>query len=159
MTVAVPPTTWITQASPSTRQTSLVGSVAENALNHVTGFALASSSQRTMALSHYWEELGLAASDLVLFKAAVAAAPVIVPWDATSDLGGEDVFSLPARQTANSSFPPAVGCLPGLTSRQVAAINSVEVTAFGLESVSSSAALDAVCLVSFLHLFFAPHGD
>ena len=40
---------------------------------------------------------------------------------------------------------------PVSSAGQAAAINSVEVTAFGLEAVSSSAVLDTVCLVSSLH--------
>lgn len=148
MSISVPSSAnWTKLASPTSAQAQLVDPDSLQALTRMTKFAVAASAQRTTALAHLWQELNLSSVDLDLFRAAIKSAAVMIPLDSTSSIGGTGIFNLGNQQTPATSFPPAVGCYPGLSASEVVDINNVEVTSFGLAPVNSSDVFDSSCLV------------
>ncbi|KAJ7597137.1 hypothetical protein C8J56DRAFT_851127 [Mycena floridula] len=123
---------FVNNGQPSDDQNSRVGSTAHNTLDRMYSFALASSTQREGALSTYWSSvLQQTASDLAGFLSRLAASPIILPFDATS----QTISNL---YGPSSPFPPPLSCHPGLTATQLQRINAVEVDVFGLQSVASA---------------------
>lgn len=150
MTVSVPSASWISLASPSADQIALVASstTAGDVLDNMTSSAVATSSQRSTALEHRWAELGLESANLARFRSAVQSAPIVIPFDATSNVvKGTSMMALAQAQTNSTSFPPAMGCRAGLSKLQVGEVNAVEVGAFGLAAVTTKQSLDRSCLV------------
>ncbi|GAA5892277.1 hypothetical protein JCM5296_003224 [Sporobolomyces johnsonii] len=141
--------TWESAASPSSEAQSVMGAAPEAlaALERITAYAVASSAQRSTALAHYWNDtLRLSAADLATFRSVVQSAEIVIPLDATETISGTSMMSLAAAQTNQSSFPPAIGCLPNLSDGDVQRVNNVEATVFGLADVTSSQALNGTCL-------------
>ncbi|GAA5864508.1 hypothetical protein JCM1840_000524 [Sporobolomyces johnsonii] len=141
--------TWESAASPSSEAQSVMGAAPEAlaALERITAYAVASSAQRSTALAHYWNDtLGLSAADLATFRSVVQSAEIVIPLDATETISGTSMMSLAAEQTNQSSFPPAIGCLPNLSDDDVQRVNDVEANVFGLADVTSSQALNGTCL-------------
>ncbi|GAA6035803.1 hypothetical protein JCM8097_005714 [Rhodosporidiobolus ruineniae] len=154
---------WEKTLSPSADAVDAVAGAgdAAQALDTVTNNAVTASKQRTLALQHYWNDtLGLSSSDLATFRSAVQGAEVVIPLDATASVGGAQLMDVASVATGNgSSFPPAVGCWPGLASAVVDKVNGVEESAFGLESVASGQAGNVTCtnrpiygILNLLHL-------
>ncbi|CAE6422056.1 unnamed protein product [Rhizoctonia solani] len=148
MTVSQPAMTWQGSGKPSADQVVLVDDNARKALDRVYTFAsgrvLASSSQRSSALSRYWTNtLQFSASQLSDFRNIASASPVLLPFDASSS-AVRALFS-----NVNQSFPPPAACFPGLSADELDAINSMETMVFGLDRISSAPlALDASCFPS-----------
>ncbi|KAH8924388.1 hypothetical protein BT69DRAFT_81625 [Atractiella rhizophila] len=90
------------------------------------------------------DTLGLDLSDLVTFVDNIQAADIVVPFDANSNFGDKTLLSL---SLGTGSFPPAISCYPGseLSQSQIDTINSLEASAFGLDSISSSNTGDTNC--------------
>jgi len=150
-TVNVLPLTFTTDGAPSSQQLSRVNSVAQGALDRMYSFASASSTQQQAALSRYWGSvLTLRPSDLSTFLTAFKSAPIYLPFDATSSPGGQaisDLLSSAINKTL--SFPPAIGCYPGLSSSQIQRISAVETQAFGLPALNSTpSTFDSTCFAS-----------
>ncbi|KAM0749197.1 hypothetical protein T439DRAFT_326940 [Meredithblackwellia eburnea MCA 4105] len=146
MSFSAPSVAWLSAAAPSADQLALVSTTSENALDRLTSSAVATSTLRTTALWHRWAEANLSMTDLATFRQAIQSAYVVVPFDAGASYGSVAAMTLANAQTANSSFPPSIGCLPSLTALEAQQVNSVEVNAFGLSAVNVSSALDRVCL-------------
>ena len=89
--------------------------------------------------------LQLPSNQLDVFLNALQGAPIVLPFDATS----EPVSSLMSSSTT-TSFPPPAACYPGLSGANRAAIDIVETTAFGLPSSTpiTSANFDVGCFAS-----------
>lgn len=150
--VSIPTTSYIVDSKAPTSQTSFVSNSASQSLDRIYGFSLAATLQRGLALQHLWAELELTSGDLPRFISAVKAAPLVIPFNAEAVIDGRDIMSIALEQNTNTSFPPGIGCLSGLSSAEVGAINSVEVTGFNLQPVSVSQNLDEACLVCLLSL-------
>ena len=89
---------------------------------------LASSTQHQKALANYWTAvLQQRPADLPVFVSALSASPILLPFDASQ----QTVASL-LTVPAPSSFPPPVGCYPGLDSAQRQRVDSIEGPVFGL---------------------------
>ncbi|KAB5592221.1 hypothetical protein CTheo_4318 [Ceratobasidium theobromae] len=166
MTVSQPAVTWVGAGRPSDAQVGLVGNDLRGALDRVYTFAsggfndlswlkwadflflflfylAASSAQRSTALARYWTNtLQLPAAKLSDFRTVASSSPVLLPFDADSSTI-TPLFSSP-----NQSFPPPLGCWPGLAEETVDTIDAVEVRAFGLSAVSSAKSLDSSCFSS-----------
>ncbi|GAA5935751.1 hypothetical protein JCM1841_004121 [Sporobolomyces salmonicolor] len=141
--------TWESALSPSSEAQSVMGAAPEAlaALERIAAYAVASSIQRSTALSHYWNDtLGLSAADLATFRSVVQSAEIVIPLDATETISGASMMSFAAEQTNQSSFPPAIGCLSNLTDEDVQRVNDVEANVFGLATVASSQTLNATCV-------------
>lgn len=105
----------------------------------------ASSTQRATAMASYWvSELQQDASRFNQFVSLIKSAPILLPFDATSSPGGQNVSSLLTNSTSDP-FPPPLACYPGLTTDQTDLLNSVETSVFGLGSASSSSTFDSSC--------------
>lgn len=143
MTVFLPSVSWISAASPVSSQIALVDPQSHAALDRMTGYASAASTQRSIALAHSWAELNLSSTSLESFKLALQNAPVVIPFDADNV-----TMASAGNQGGGGSFPPAISCEGGLGVGQVSFVNSVETNAFGLPSISATFSPDATCLVS-----------
>ncbi|GAA5942890.1 hypothetical protein JCM10213_005054, partial [Rhodosporidiobolus nylandii] len=119
---------------------------AQTALSNLTDNAVAASKQRTSALKHYWNDtLLLPAEQLDAFRAAVQSAEVVFPMDATaSSAGGTAMDVAQAAKDAGTTFPPALGCRPGLSESVVAKVNEVE-SLWGLSAVQVGGSANASC--------------
>lgn len=105
----------------------------------------ASSTQRATAMASYWvSELQQDASQFSQFVSLIKSAPILLPFDATSSPGGQDVSSLLTNSTSDP-FPPPLACYPGLSTDQTDLLNSVETSVFGLGSASSPTTFDSSC--------------
>ncbi|KAF8484225.1 hypothetical protein JB92DRAFT_2837048 [Gautieria morchelliformis] len=147
-TVSAPSLTFDVDASPSSLQVSRLNSAAEGSLDRMYSFASASSTQQQAALSTYWRSvLSLSLSDLPTFLTAFKSSPVLLPFDATASPGGQAISSLLTDAINRTlSFPPAIGCYPGLSPSQLQRINAVETQAFGLAALNStSSTFDSSC--------------
>ncbi|GAA5911425.1 hypothetical protein JCM6882_004999 [Rhodosporidiobolus microsporus] len=120
------------------------GEEVKAALEKVTANAVAASKQRAKALQHYWvDTLGFEADDLDAFRQRVQQAEVVVPLDATAT-GVFDAAT--AASGGGRSFPPAVGCVGGVSSEVVERVNEVEQGAFGLAAVQAGQTGNATCV-------------
>lgn len=118
---------------------------------NLTWHFVASSTQRQAALSTYWRSvLSLSPSDLPTFLIAFRSSPILLPFDATSSPGGQAIANLLTEAINRTlSFPPAVGCYPGLSSSQLQQISTVETQAFGLTGLNSSSSnFDSSCFAN-----------
>ena len=115
-------------------------------LQRITTNAVAGSTQRGDALSHYWSELDLPLTSLPLFLAAVQRAPIVIPldWDKVGNL------------SSITPFPPATACIDSLTPSQLQTINTLESNAFQLPptTAQTNCSLDhpTYGIVNLLHL-------
>jgi len=128
--VTPPKVSFVSQNQPPSAQLAQVGPVAHSALDRMYSFAVASSTQRRKALANYWTDvLQQRPADLPVFMSALSASPILLPFDATpSQQTVASLLTVPAPP----SFPPPVGCYPGLGSAQRQRINSIEGPVFGL---------------------------
>jgi len=102
---------------------------------------LASATQQQTALKKYWVSVLLQKpNDLSTFKAALSAAPIMLPFDATSG----PILNLYV-SSPSSSFPPPLSCFPGLNDSLVQTISSLETNVFGLQPVTSAVKFDPAC--------------
>ena len=76
---------------------------------------------------------------------AVRSAPFLIPFDATSSPGGNHLTDL-MTNSSSTQFPVPIACYSGLTDSQVARINSLESSLFGLNSSSSDSEFSSSCL-------------
>jgi hypothetical protein len=109
MTVFLPSVSWISAASPVSSQIALVDPQSHAALDRMTGYASAASTQRSKALAHYWAELNVSSTSLESFKLALQNAPVVIPFDAYNV-----TMASAGKQGGDGSFPPAISCEGGL---------------------------------------------
>lgn len=74
----------------------------------------------------------------------------MLSFDATSSPGGQSISDLLTSAINRTlSFPPAIGCYPGLTSTQLQQINTVETTGFGLDALNATAStFDSTCFAN-----------
>lgn len=141
---------WASVVKPSSDSVARLGAapLAQAALDRLAPIAAAASTQRLKALEHFWTgTLGRTSDELAAFRTAVHSAEIVIPLDATASVGGTSMMDLAQAQSDAESYPPAIGCWAGLSEAVVERVNSVEVSAFGLDAVSSSQAIDATCLV------------
>lgn len=102
---------------------------------------IASSTQRQTALAQYWTSVLLRRpEDLVIFKTAISASPIMLPFDAFSSAVRSLYVSSPS-----SSFPPPLSCFPELGDSLLQAINTVESNAFGLQTASKTDQFNPQC--------------
>ena len=114
-------------------------------------YIIASSAQQQAALSGYWGSiLTLNPNDLPAFLTAFKSAPIFLPFDATSSPGGQAISNLLSEAINRTlSFPPAIGCYPGLSSSQIQRISAVETQAYGLAALNSTPSqFDSTCSAS-----------
>ncbi|GAA5847739.1 hypothetical protein JCM9279_005012 [Rhodotorula babjevae] len=142
---------WASVVKPSSDSTVRLAAApaALAALDRLAPVAAAASAQRTKALEHYWATaLGRSGDELQAFREAVRRAEVVVPLDATANVGGgQGMMDLAQHaQSGAASFPQAVGCWGGLSETAAERVRALEVDVFGLSAVSSSQALDSSCL-------------
>lgn len=110
--------------------------------NHVH---IASSAQQQSALLHYWTgDLQQSASSLRNFVSYIEGSPILLPFDATSTPGSAPLVAL-INSSTPQPFPPPLACYPGLTTSQVAFINDLEASVFGLDNATTSSSFDSSC--------------
>ena len=158
-TVTPPSASFITLGQPTNAQISRVDSQAQTTLNRIYAFAqgmsflrcasidplkqkqTASSIQHQTALMTYWTSVLLQRpQDLAVFKAALSASPVLLPFNASSP----SIRTLYSNSTS-SLFPPPLACFPNLTSAVQQQINSVETSIFGLQPINTTSEFDTSC--------------
>ncbi|KAF9270316.1 hypothetical protein L218DRAFT_848697 [Marasmius fiardii PR-910] len=140
-TVTQPSVTFISNGQPSDGQIGRIVGAPLDALNRMYGYAFASSTQRQNALSTYWSSvLQQRPDDLPSFKSAIITAPILLPFDATS----QSLTTL-LTNDSNSPFPPPLSCYSGLNQSVVDRLNSIEKEVFGLAAVSVPSSFDASC--------------
>jgi hypothetical protein len=122
----------------------------KSALDRRTAMAVAASTQRSLALQHYWTDtLGMDSSTLDAFVEGVLGAPVLVPVDVTAKVGEVAMMDLAQVEGTDTPFPPPLGCYPGLSSGVLKEIDAVEVDVFGLDPVAKtnlSSSINKTCL-------------
>ncbi|GAA6059813.1 hypothetical protein JCM10212_003708 [Sporobolomyces blumeae] len=136
---------WEDGAKPDEAERDVIdgASTARNALDRLTGFAIASSTQRSTALAHLWiDTLRFGQDDLDRFRSMVQSAELVVPYDPT--VFGHDASISSA--LSGSSFAVGIGCLSGLSDEVVERISAVERDVFGLPAVSLDQSQDDTCL-------------
>lgn len=141
--VAPPNTSFVLQSQPTKTQLAHVGSGAQSVLDRMYSFAVASSTQYQMALQNYWiSVLQQRPADLPVFISALNASPILLPFDVTPS--PQTVASL-LTVPAPSSFPPPLGCYPGLSSAQKEWIDSIEGPVFGLTPINNTTQFEPAC--------------
>lgn len=136
-----PPASFITLGQPANAQIARVSSGAQVTLDRMYSFALASATQRQIALKKYWTSvLAQRGEDLNLFKTALSVSPILLPFNATSRAIRNLYGSTPS-----SPFPPPLACLPGLSTTVLRQVNSVESTVFGLTPTTGATQFDPSC--------------
>ncbi|KAJ3800470.1 hypothetical protein GGU11DRAFT_772997 [Lentinula aff. detonsa] len=144
-TVTQPAVSFTDNGQPVSEQISRVGSAALAALNRMYAYAAASSTQRSNALELYWVNvLGQKASDLSIFRSAVASSMILIPFDATYNASSQAL----ADQMSNSTtqpFPVPLSCYPGLNVTQIQQINDIEQTVYGLSAASVVTSFNTSC--------------
>jgi hypothetical protein len=165
-TVTAPSLTFKVEASPSSQQVSRLNIAAEGSLDRMNSFAsgmrmihltsdiesnnvsIASSTQQQVVLNTYWQSvLSLSPADLPTFLTAFKSSSILLPFDATASPGGQAISTLLANAFNRTlSFPPAIGCYPGLSASQLQRISAVETQAFGLAPLNSTPSVfDSSC--------------
>ncbi|GAA6007514.1 hypothetical protein JCM10207_006371 [Rhodosporidiobolus poonsookiae] len=131
MTRTVQPVSWEKTTSPPAEASAAMALAGEGtaALQNITANAVAASKQRAGALRHYWNDtLQLPAEQLDAFRSAVQSSEVLVPLDA----------SAVASWNRDGSVVTPLGC-QGLSGEVKERVEKVEVGAFGLSAVQSTA--------------------
>ncbi|KAF9569666.1 hypothetical protein CPC08DRAFT_677297 [Agrocybe pediades] len=140
-TITQPPASFATLGQPSSEQISRVSSTAQTALDRMYTYAQASSLQQQTALKKYWVSVLLQRpADLPTFTGVLSAAPILLPFNASSKTIRNLYVSSPS-----SSFPPPLSCFPGLSSSLTQRIASLESTVFGLQPAASAGQFDPTC--------------
>lgn len=99
---------------------------------------IASSNQRTSALQKYWTSvLQQNSNSLAVFKAALSASPILLPFNASSS-AVRDLYS-------TSTFPPPLSCYPGLEPSTQQQLNAFENVALNLPNVQGASTFDRSC--------------
>ncbi|KAI5124635.1 hypothetical protein M0805_004244 [Coniferiporia weirii] len=138
-------TTFEAEANPSDAQLAEVSEIAGKVLDRMYSFAAASSNQRQKSLINYWTSvLQQQQSDLAVFIEAVQNSLFLLPFDATSSPGGTALTGLMSN-ISTTPFPPPIACYPGLNATQVARINTLEESVFGLSPASSPPKFSTSC--------------
>ncbi|KAH8120389.1 hypothetical protein DFH11DRAFT_1685701 [Phellopilus nigrolimitatus] len=133
------------RANPSETQLSEVSDTAGRVLDRMYSYALASSTQRQKTLLNYWTTvLQQQESDFLRFVEAVQNSVFLIPFDVTSSPGGHSLTSLMSNDSS-TLFPPPIACYPGLNSTQLARINALETSVFGLAPAPSASSFAASC--------------
>ncbi|KII93553.1 hypothetical protein PLICRDRAFT_396434 [Plicaturopsis crispa FD-325 SS-3] len=144
-TVTQPSASFVDNGQPSSAQIAQVGDTAHSALDRMYTYAQASSTQRSTALSKYWQSvLQQKPSDLSTFMSIFSSSPILMPFDATASPGGHAISSL-LTNSSSTPFPPPLACYPGLTSSQVDRVNAIETSVFGLSSMTAASQFDTDC--------------
>lgn len=161
MTFSANAVSWVTDSGVEATQVERVGSVAGLALDRMYSFAsgepglcsawshltsvLASSTQRSNALSHYWTaDLQLPADTLSKFVSALGAAPVLLSFDGAS--GAITDFLSSITPNDGSSFPAPLACYPGLSEQARTNVGTIEQHAFDLAPLGAlPSALESAC--------------
>lgn len=137
-TVTQQSVSFVSNGQPTSTQNSRVGAIAHNTLDRMYSYALASSTQRQGALSSYWTSvLQQKPQDLTVFLSAFAASPILIPFDATSQVS--------TLYSSSSPFPPPIACYPGLNPSEIQQINTIESAVFGLSPLSPASIFDTSC--------------
>ncbi|TFK41059.1 hypothetical protein BDQ12DRAFT_646780 [Crucibulum laeve] len=140
-TVTQPSKSFVDDGQPLKTQIAQVGPVAQSALDRMYTFAVAASTQRENALMNFWNKtLQQRQEDLNTFKSALSVAPILLPFDATT----QTIRDLYANSTP-TSFPPPLACYPGLETAQLERINTIETEIFELKSVVNATQFDDNC--------------
>jgi hypothetical protein len=154
-TITPIPANFVTSGQPQSEQVSRVDDQVLSTLDRMYSYAVgkhnslpllvgnlmissASSEQREHALLQYWTNtLHQGEDNLESFKAIFSASPIVLPFDATSQV---ILNSFNA-----SSFPPPIACYPGLNGEQQTLVNAVEGKTFGLPQANATVGLDTSC--------------
>lgn len=101
----------------------------------------ASATQRQNALKKYWTSVLLRSpADLAVFKTALVATPVMLPFNASSS----QINNLLA-ESPSASFPPALACYPQPSNSFLSQLNLFELNVFALPSINSQSGFDPAC--------------
>jgi hypothetical protein len=104
-------------------------------------YAAAASNQQAYAFTNYWKTtLQQSAADLPRFMSAIVNAPILLPFDGTN----KQVSALFSNSTS-TPFPPPLACYPGLSSTNLAKVNTLETTIFGLSNASTQSSFQQSC--------------
>ncbi|RXW24788.1 hypothetical protein EST38_g1099 [Candolleomyces aberdarensis] len=139
-TLSRPSTSFVNQGRPSDSQASRVGPKAQTVLDRMYTFALASSTQREIALENYWTTtLSQRPEDLPTFKGVLGRSPILLPFNGSST----NIRSLYSSSTL--LFPPPLACYPGFSPQLLQQVQQFETTVFNLDSPTLASAFDAAC--------------
>ncbi|GJE87616.1 hypothetical protein PsYK624_036990 [Phanerochaete sordida] len=144
-TIVAPPVAFADVGQPTGQQLGQLNAVAEAALDRMSTFALASSTQQKQALTTYWQSvLGQKKSDLTQFLSLIKGAPIMLPFDATAAPGQHNISTL-LTNSSSTPFPPPLSCYPGLSSTQLQLTQQLETQVFGLPQASAATIFDPSC--------------
>ncbi|TFK77004.1 hypothetical protein BDN72DRAFT_830175 [Pluteus cervinus] len=144
-TVTPPQISFVTDGQPTNAQIAQVSPTAQQSLDLMYSYALASSTQQTNALVSYWTSvLEQKPADLTVFLSTLSIMPILLPFDATFSRGGQTLASQLTNSTT-APFPPPLACYPGLLANETARINQVEDSVFGLNPSPSQSTFDPAC--------------
>ncbi|GAA5927399.1 HMG-box domain-containing protein [Sporobolomyces koalae] len=129
---------WQDLAKPSTEEIVRMEGKTQ-ALDRITPFAIASSSQRTEALQHYWiDTLGLEEPRLERFRSAIQNSEILVPMCAEA----KQIQSYNVSINDATDMIASFGCRGKLTEEMRMEVEASESQVFGLSASDPSSALD-----------------